>query len=117
MLRAGQMRKWARGLVMASLAALGVALLATSAPAANTISFNPTGGGIGGTTNFGTLMIGTIDELPGNAIAVGFSQPSVLSPTGFVFPTVGSSFTLDFQANVGNLLDANGNPIFGYGVS
>jgi hypothetical protein len=105
------MQKWARGLLLASLTALAVACLSTSAPASITIGFNPTGGGLGGTTNFGTLTIGTIDELPGSAMAVNIFGP------GGTAPAVGSTFTLLYQANVGNLLDASNNPIFGYGIS
>jgi len=91
--------------VLAVMLSLGG--LATSAYGSLLLNFNPTGGGIGGTAaNFGNIPITTVDELPGNAIARGFT------------PTVGSTFTLDYQANVGSLLNANVNPstVFTYGT-
>jgi hypothetical protein len=98
------------GVAVLWLAALAL-LLAGTGRAEAAFAFNPTGGGLGGTTNFGSLAVGFIDELPGNAIAVGYFGP------GGSLPAVGSTFTLDYQANVQNLANANGNPIFAYGTS
>jgi len=114
MLRASPMRKCTRGLLIASLVLLTVAGpgLATSARAqTSVVQFNPTGGAL---TNVGPLPVAVIDELPGNAIAVGFAKPDATSPTGFRNPTVGETFTIVYQANVGSLLGSTGTPVFTY---
>jgi hypothetical protein len=85
-------------------------LLSTVTP--TTVTFDPDG--TGPST---PVIVGTIDELPGNAIAVGYNVANPASPTGFSTPTVGHTFTLEYQASVGDLLDASGNPVYGYGIS
>lgn len=116
MLRVKRREKWAQGLLVVALATLAAVGLTAPAGAAITIGFNPTGGGIGGTSNVGTLQVGVIDEAPGNAIAVGFNKAAA-TPTGFRLPNPGETFTLTYQAVVSSLLDANGKPIFTYGTS
>lgn len=102
-----------RLVLLATLMALGS--LTASAWGSTTLDFNPTGGGLGGTTNFGPLTIGSVDPIPGSALALNFNQP--VAGGGFQLPAVGQTFDLLYQANVGNLLDVNGNAVFGYGTS
>jgi hypothetical protein len=70
---------------------------------ASFVQFNPTGGGLGGTTNFGTSTgVSALDESIGNAIAVGFT------------PVVGSTFTLDYQASINSVTGASAGGFNGY---
>jgi len=79
---------------------VGLWSLATSAQAAITINgFDPDGAGAAGVLN----NVAGLAESPGNALAVGFNPASV-----------GSTFTLLYQAKVANVFDANGNPLFTY---
>jgi len=104
-------RNLTRGLL--GLMALSLSLAAPVQAAQSVdIGFNPTGGGIGGTTNFGTIDFSTIDVLPGNALAVGFNKSD--GAGGFRLPNPGETFTLLYQANVGSLVDGNGDPVFTY---
>jgi hypothetical protein len=112
MLRASPMQKCTRGLLIASLVLMMVAGagLATSAQAQTiVVGFNPTGGNPLN-TNFGTLQVASFDETVGNAIAVGLNTTRA--------PVVGDTFTITYQATVGNLNGANSPPpVFTYGTS
>src|SRR5262249_16957365 len=76
-------------------AGLFVLGLSWASPAfADLISFNPDGGGA-----LPAIQIGSLDCLPGNAIATATAGTPLNTP-----------FQLFYQANLGTSLDANGNP-------
>ena len=81
-------------------ALLVVASLATAfaAQASSTITFDPTGT----PGPAGNLSVGSFDQSPGNALAIGASALSV----------VGTSFNLTYQANLGTLINPNGQAFF-----
>lgn len=80
-----------------------VGTLGRPATASLDISFSPTG--VGGTP----VTVSTFDESPGTALAVGFYQGPNFAP-----PTVGSTFTLLYQASIGSLLAPDGSIAFAY---
>ena len=79
-------------LVVAGLAS------AFGAHASTNIIFDPTGT----PGPAGDLVVGAFDQSPGNALAIGASAGSV----------VGTSFNLTYQANLGSLINPNGQAFF-----
>lgn len=84
-------------LIRFALASVTVAVLAPSISNADVILFDPDGSG-GGT---GPLQVASIDQSPGNVLAVDAIDPA----TGQI--RVGTTFQVLYQARVGTLLDAN----------
>lgn len=68
MLRVSRTQKWIRGLLMASVAALGVAALAAPARAGDIIALDPTGGG--GAVMSNILQVSSFAYLPGNTLGI-----------------------------------------------
>jgi len=101
MLRASPMQKWTRGLLMASLAALGAAGLAPSARA-DVVLFNPNGGGA-----VGALPVASFDEKVGNSLSQASVTAINATPIG---GTTAPFFTL-YQASMSVLLGATGNTL------
>jgi hypothetical protein len=75
MLRANPMLKWGRGLLMASVIALGVAAFAAPARAGSLINLDPTGGGGANANN--VLSVSSFAYLPGNTLAQNGGNPAV----------------------------------------
>jgi len=95
----GMMKPFRKKLpALAVAAALGTAV--APALAADVIQFNPNGTG-----GVGALNITTLDQAPGNALAVGASATS----------PVGTNFNLLYQANLGTALNA-GSQVFTNGT-
>jgi len=84
-----------------ALWAVGLTAMLGSSAWAGVIEFNPTGGG-----SSSDMTIGGIDLAPGNALAVGAIP---LTP--------GSTFQLDFQANVSGLIDPGGHTVTPTGLT
>lgn len=86
-------------------AALAAALTATGAQA-DLFTFDPTGsgGGIAG--------VGTIDQAPGSALAMG----GVTAINNYSGGSGSTGFTLYYQANLSSLQDGNGNIVFANGM-
>ncbi len=96
-----------------TLAATMALLLGFSpARAAISLTFDPDGAG-----SAAAVQVRTFDQLPGNAIAVGFNKVDATSPTGFRLPTAGETFQLLYQAKTGSLLDNTNTPVYTYGVA
>jgi hypothetical protein len=75
MLRANPMLKWGRGLLMASVIALGVAAFAAPARAGSLINLDPTGGGGANANN--VLSVSSFAYLPGNTLSQNGGNPAV----------------------------------------
>jgi hypothetical protein len=70
MMRGIAMQKWRRGLLMASLAALGVMVFTPLAQAASTVAFNPSGTGFGAGTTSTVFNVSSFTYDNGNALFV-----------------------------------------------
>lgn len=75
---------------------------AFGAQASSTVIFDPTG--TVGPAN--DVAFTTLDQRPGNALAIGASASS----------PVGTTFNLVYQSNLGSALDSNGNAVFNNGT-
>lgn len=95
MLRAIKSQRWIRGLVMASVATLGLAAFATPARAGDVVLFNPTGAG---TAAGSVLNVSSFQYLAGNALAINGGNVAV-----------GDTITLVYQAILGTINTAGGN--------
>jgi len=101
------MSSLSRALTAAALMALGLGVLAPPARAGDIIRFDPFG-----TSGATTLQVGSFDENVGNAVAVA-NRPGAGTSTTVVPLTPGTTFNLYYQAQLGNINDANGNNING----
>ena len=74
MVRRIAMQKWRRGLLTASIAALGMAVLTPPTQAASTVGFNPNGTGFGAGTTSTVFNVTSFSYDNGNALFVGGNQ-------------------------------------------
>jgi len=113
MARSMQTRKWAKGLLMASLAVLGISALAPESRAANIVNFDPTGGN--GANPNDVLNASSFAYLPGNVLAIGggvitvgqnipILYQAILSTINTGASPPGNGNTMSGNANTGNIL-------------
>jgi len=95
MLRVSRIQRWIRGLVMASVAALGVAAFGPPAWAGDIVNFDPSGGA----TPNSALNVSSFAWLPGNSLAINGGGP--LTP--------GQNVSLVYQAILGSINTSVGN--------